>query len=515
MQLTRKQKIGQLFFPAAFIHDSDEGVAAIEQLIQEQTVGGLTFFYSRESVVTNFDRKQQVTQYANSVEILAQRIAHYQALSELPLLMSIDAEWGLGMRIAQHPPFPYPLTLSATNDEHLIFEVGKAIAQELRAVGIHMNLAPVVDVNLNPKNPVIGYRSLGDRPEKVAQFANAYYAGMQSEGIMGCLKHFPGHGDTAVDSHIGLPLLEKERATLLAQEVAPFRALLPLAECIMTGHLAVPALSGNRQPASLSREITTNFLKKELGYTGAVMTDALNMHALKGWGTPAELAWLAFRAGNDILSFSEAVAAGIARIDAEAEEAQVAASFAQLEKLRQQVVAHRAVPSPLLPQANTHHTLRKKIAQRAITVLHGQPVSEFKGANTFFIQCFKQEFSAHFCPTTRVKFLLNQPTELPVLMEQLQPHQQVLLSVYVPSVKPANQFELPSWFVSFLSEITRQKEVLLYVFGNPYAASILPYVQAAQCVWGYQDLPEFEAAACDFLQQAQQATGVFPINHIV
>ena len=248
-KITLKEKVGQLFFPAAFINDSDENILELEKLIKNHNIGGLTFFHSRLSAATNYEGKKNIIRNDNSATRLKELIIHYQSISKYPLLISIDAEWGLAMRVEKTPQYPYAITLGALDeaDDELVFNVGQNSAKDLKKLGINYNLAPVIDINDNPKNPVIGYRSFGDNKVKVTKKALAFYNGMQQENVIGCLKHFPGHGNTAVDSHLGLPVIDKSLAELHEQELYPFKeAIKQGIDSIMIGHLAVPALTNGK-----------------------------------------------------------------------------------------------------------------------------------------------------------------------------------------------------------------------------------------------------------------------------
>jgi len=219
--MTLEQKIGQFFFPAVFINDTEENIQETERLIKEHNIGGLTFFHSRASAATNYESKKKVEVIEDSYQRLKDLIVRYQKCSTTPLLMSIDAEWGLAMRVEKTPQYPYAITLGALPNSEigLVYEVGKQIALDLKSAGIHYNLAPLADINNNPDNPVIGYRSFGSNKEKVARFALEYLRGMSNVGILGCLKHFPGHGNTSVDSHLGLPVLTEKLEQLTETEL--------------------------------------------------------------------------------------------------------------------------------------------------------------------------------------------------------------------------------------------------------------------------------------------------------
>jgi len=277
--MTLEQKLGQFFFPAVFINDTEENIQETERLIREYNIGGLTFFHSRASAATNYESKKKVEFNDNSFERLKELIVRFQKCASTPLLMSIDAEWGLAMRVEKTPQYPYAITLGALPESeiHLVYEVGKQIGLDLKSAGIHYNLAPLADINNNPNNPVIGYRSFGQNKEKVARFAIEYLRGMNDVGVLGCLKHFPGHGNTSVDSHLGLPILEETLEQLMENELVPFiKGIENNVDSIMIGHLAVPALNeGKNTSATLSKSVIEGLLRKQLGYDGLVISDAL------------------------------------------------------------------------------------------------------------------------------------------------------------------------------------------------------------------------------------------------
>lgn len=510
-----KHKIGQLFFPAVFIHDTPKAIKEIETLIKNYHVGGLTFFYSRESVETNFDRKKGVTQHKDSVKVLKEMVEHYQSVSEPPLLMSIDAEWGLGMRIASFPAFPYPLSLSATQNESLIYEVGKAIAEELKSVGIHQNLAPVVDINNNPNNPVIGYRSFGDTKETVARNAWAYYQGMQSVGIMGCLKHFPGHGDTAVDSHLGLPVLHKSKKALLEKEVFPFTELINYGiDCVMTGHLAIPSLDEDEAPATLSRPIVTNFLRQELGYDGAIMTDALNMQAVSKNYIAGVIELKALEAGNDMLSFSKNIPESIALIEENISEERIDESIRRIHTLKEKAGLLKGKDSSSsLIDANTHAPLRIQLADSMLTTLKEKNRINIQNEEFAFLSVYKGMKDTGFATEyIKNKFDLINKETITLLNTNLNQYKKLIIVLYVPSMKPPNNFGLDDEIIQFLGKLAQEKEVTLYIFGNPYTLNLLPIDSISNAYLAYQFLPELEATVLKHLKQELEAVGSLPIK---
>ncbi|MCC5919619.1 MAG: glycoside hydrolase family 3 protein [Cyclobacteriaceae bacterium] len=304
--LTYSEQIGQMLFLDACVHDSQEAIAQVEKYIKELHIGGLVFFHSRESAATSFEGNQDVPRYTDSYSRLKELIEHYQSLSRIPLMICIDAEYGLSMRIEESPQYPYASSLGCLGDDasQLTEEVGYRIGLDLKAAGIHMNFAPVVDVNSALDNPVIGYRSFGRSVDQVVSLSKAYIKGLEKAGILACIKHFPGHGDTLVDSHLGLPIIDKTREELENTELAPFRLICKEGvDSVMIGHLAVKSLSNSfNVPATLDPKIVTDILRKEWNYDGMIITDALNMHGITQIGLrPGEAEKQAFLAGNDIL----------------------------------------------------------------------------------------------------------------------------------------------------------------------------------------------------------------------
>lgn len=281
--MTLDEKIGQLFMAPACPLRKEDHWADWMILIEDYQVGN--------AILKQSDPDSQV-EFLNRL----------QERSEIPLLIGADAEWGLAMRMSGTIGFPRNMTLGAVQDLEKIYQMGKEIGREAKQVGIHMNFAPVVDVNFNPKNPIIGSRSFGDNPEEVAKRGTAFLRGMQDEGILACPKHFPGHGDTAVDSHVDLPFIPFDRERLDQVEFLPFRKTVEAgAKALMLGHLLVPSIDPI-YPASLSKECI-KIAREEWGFEGLIVTDALNMKALTNRYSPEEIAVLARRAGCDLLLF--------------------------------------------------------------------------------------------------------------------------------------------------------------------------------------------------------------------
>src|SRR5574338_465595 len=257
--LNDDEKIAQLMVIRAF-STKPEDIAKVADLIKTYNVGALCFFQGgpiRQATATNY----------------------FQSIAKTPLLVTIDAEWGLGMRLDSVTKYPYQLTLGALSDPSLIYQMGIAVGEQCKRIGVQVNFAPVVDINNNPNNPVIGFRSFGENKNKVTQFGLAYMKGMQDAGIMACAKHFPGHGDVDVDSHLDLPVINKSMDQLDSLELVPFKALFNAGVgSVMIAHLYIPAIDTTANKAtSLSKNNVTDLLRNKLGYQGLTFTDALEM----------------------------------------------------------------------------------------------------------------------------------------------------------------------------------------------------------------------------------------------
>jgi len=301
--MTVEQKIGQLFMVSDLTPSARAGIAEtdwtqlpyntgsnyIEKLIREYHIGGIIFLGKNGSPI------DQVHMTHN-----------YNQMSKIPLLIGLDAEWGLAMRLNNTTiQFPKNMTLGAISNQKMCYAVGKEIGQQCIKLGVHINFAPVVDVNTNPNNPVIGARSFGQDKQEVAQRAIEYMHGLLDAGVIPCAKHFPGHGDTSIDSHYDLPIIIHDYSRIEDIELYPFKQLIAAKiPAIMTAHLNVPSLTAHKEspePVTLSKEILNQILFKKMKFSGLVITDGLGMQALTNYYEPGELELKAFLAGNDIL----------------------------------------------------------------------------------------------------------------------------------------------------------------------------------------------------------------------
>ncbi|GGA87196.1 hypothetical protein GCM10008015_29810 [Flavobacterium palustre] len=527
--MTLEQKIGQFFFPAVFINDSEENIQATEELIRKYNIGGLTFFHSRASAATNYESKKKIEFNDDSYIRLKELIVRYQKCAPTPLLMSIDAEWGLAMRVEKTPQYPYAITLGALPDDKkdLVYEVGKQIALDLKSAGIHYNLAPLADINNNPNNPVIGYRSFGENKEKVADFALEYLRGMSDEGVLGCLKHFPGHGNTNIDSHLGLPVLEENLEQLLANELYPFiKGIKNNVDSIMIGHLAVPALNeGKNTSATLSKNIIEKLLRKQLGYDGLVISDALNMHSVsKLYDIKGQLEWEAFNAGNDVLCFAENVPEGIQAILENASPERIEESFNRIWKCKEKA----GIISENQPKGNLDFekatALNQQIAKYSITKIIDTitfeniqkansekkvaQLSIYKNAENHFSKTINSKLH---CPQFAMESIVD--FDFATFEKTATSFDYLIVSLFIPKAKPLNRFEIDEAVFNLLEKLLATKKCVIYVFGNPYALPLISNLsKASRLIQVYQDFSEFQINAANQFLLNSECTGKLPVS---
>lgn len=518
-KLSITKKIGQLFMAAAFINDSEKEFQKLEKLISEHHIGALCFFHSRASAATNFEKKvdavtsEKIKVNQSSFEALKKLIHRFQNAATFPLLIAIDAEWGLSMRIENTPQYPHAITIGAAiSQPELSFEVGKQIAKDCKAAGIHWNLAPVVDINTNPKNPVIGYRSFGDDKKNVLALAKAYIKGSQSENILTSIKHFPGHGDTAIDSHLGLPVIDKTRKELLKTELFPFQELINLdIDSIMTGHLSLPALTSDKNvPSSINKDIVTGLLRHQMGFKGLIISDALNMHAVsKNYATPGKLEWLAFRAGNDMLCFSEHIENGKQTILKNASELQINKSFERLWKLKKRIFKNQTQKGHLNLKSEASLTnpsaLNRKIAEKSLTFLYGNinAIDKFRKTEFYTINWVLKK------DNLSKKERLNSWNNL---KNKVCNEDHILLRLTPPSMKPKNNFGFLNDEINFINNLILTKNVVFYHFGNPYALVNFKIKQTIATIIAYEDFKEFKNVANEHFLGKLEAIGNLPIK---
>lgn len=450
---SQRKKIGQSFMPAAFIHDSEEHMNYLEELITDYHVGGLCFFHSRQSAAANkADQKSNDFEHENELQLLREKIEHFQSISKTPLLISIDAEWGLAMRVQNLKLLPYAAALGTLDDLTDIEQTGYLCGKECAEIGIHMNFAPVVDVNSNPNNPVIGFRAFGNNPERISLQAQAFINGMRAAGVMPCLKHFPGHGDTDLDSHHHLPLIQKSIAEFEASDWIPYRKLIDEnTEAVMIAHLLAPAID-QENPSSLSQQ-NIELLKSRLDFKGTVFSDALNMKALKinNTKTNAQLCLEAYVAGCDFLCFAEDIPEAINLIS-KCDKELINSRYQKVQKLREQYSAIEQHKELRTYNIDDYHT---QIASKLIVLIEGESTWRPDLNSTFSLKYFGT-----------IPEFFEQELKNAHKLEDTSPKK--ILCIQPPQLRPADNFGFDQTEIEEINEQIQQNPHCIIIFGNPY-----------------------------------------------
>ena len=490
--MTLRQQIAQLFVIVCHPRQGEEHINYVLETIHEEQIGSLIW------------GQYTPVEYVNLLNKM-------QALVRIPLLVSMDAEWGVSMRIDSVVRFPQQLTLGAIEDNSLIYDFGVEVARQCREMGIHMNYAPVVDVNNNPKNPVIGMRSFGENKYKVTEKAYAYMKGMQDGGILTTLKHFPGHGDTDKDSHEEVPVILHDRKRLDDVELYPFRELIKRgATGVMTAHLLIPALDGNI--ASQSKKITTGLLQKGLKFRGLVVTDALEMKGAISNRDTAKVALYSLLAGNDVLEIPIDMKKSIDAIEKAVKNKEVSAKFIQ-KKCKKILEAkfdmglHKGYqpinPEGILDRLNMEHTktLRTKLSEASLTLLSNKEALPLFSPKVQYIEIGQggtlRSHLEEFGVTDMIKISPNDNKErLDSLVTNLGDGIIVVGYHNIPRGRLSINFGVDSPLTDFLDNLAKAHKVVLLFFGNPYTLNNL------------KDLEPFSAVvvAYDNSEEAQIAT---------
>jgi beta-N-acetylhexosaminidase len=468
----------------------------------------------------------------------ARIINKLQAAAKTPLLVCIDAEWGLGMRMDSVLPLNRQIMLGAVDDASYIRYYGSWVAKQCRAEGIQVNFAPVVDVNSNPNNPVIGDRSFGEDKEKVALFGVQYMKGMQDDSVLACAKHFPGHGDVSVDSHLDLPVINKSIEQLDTLELYPFRKMINEGVgSIMVAHLYIPSIDSTPHTAtSLSKNSVTELLRNDLGFKGLVFTDALNMKGVAKFFPGGSIGVQAVIAGNDILCLPEDVGQTIDSIQAAIAKGQIplADIYAKCKKVLVTKYLYRSANATPVKTGNLHyrlnyetHGLRKAIAKEAITLLSD------KDSAFFPLHADKQlkniaylgvGISADNVFSTRMKrdykatcFYIDynaDSSKINAVLASLTTYQYVIVGMHNIGRYPSNNFGLSKSnieLVNMLQQTTPSKQqTILFVFGNPY--SISNFCNARNLVACYEDDGITQDIAADILKGELKYHGHIPVT---
>jgi beta-glucosidase-like glycosyl hydrolase/CubicO group peptidase (beta-lactamase class C family) len=508
--MTFDERIGQLFMVSAYSNKDTVHVKAIDKLIQESKVGGLIFFQGgpvRQAKLTN----------------------RFQSKSKIPLLIGIDAEWGLSMRLDSTYRYPWNMTLGAIQNKKLIEEVGIQLAEQSKRMGVHFNFAPVLDINTNPKNPIIGFRSFGETKENVTESALALMKGYQSLGLLATGKHFPGHGDTDIDSHSALPTITFTKERLNDVEFYPYKRLFEegLAS-VMVAHLNVPSLEPRPNvPSSVSHNIITDVLKNQLGFKGLIFTDALNMKAAKNFREPGEIDLEAFQAGNDILLCAENVPVAAEKIcmayqDSLISEERLSYSVKKILKYKYKVGLneYRPIPIPnLYTDLNTTKSdaLQYELYENAITVLKNKndilPIKNLENNKIAYVK-LGDDVNSSFVTTLKKYTEVTEVTDEDTycLNDKLKEYNTVIVGFH-KSDKAWKSHAFSDKDLLWLQEIAKNNVVILDVFAKPYSLIPVPtFDEIEGVVVSYQNSDIAQTVSAELLFGAIEAKGKLPVS---
>ncbi|MCG8804093.1 serine hydrolase [Tenacibaculum finnmarkense] len=505
------QKIGQLFMIQAYSNKGKKHQDFINNMIRKYHVGNLIFMQGTPEKQVRLNNE-------------------YQAISKVPLLIGFDGEWGLDMRLKNTYRFPWNMTLGAIDNDELLTATGKRIGQHCKRVGIHINFAPVVDINTNPKNPIIGNRSFGENKQNVTRKAIAFTKGMQSVGVLANAKHFPGHGDTATDSHLTLPTVNFDKFRLDSVELYPYKKMFRQGlASVMTAHLSIPALEPNEKlPTSLSKKVVTTLLQEELGFKGLVITDGLNMKGAANYATAADINIAAILAGNDMLLIPQDVPGTIrlikdALVAGNLSQARLHKSVEKILKAKYLVGLHKyksVDTENIASDINSPYdeVLHRKLIKNAITVVKNNeavlPIKNLKDKKIAYVSLGDAKgdsFVSMLKNYTNVEVVSAK--NITVLLQKLQKYNLVVVGFHKSNKNPWKGYQFSNKNMIWLQEIAKNKKVILDVFTSPYSLLKIPSFENIEgVVVSYQNSVLSQELSAQALFGAFDLKGKLPVS---
>jgi beta-N-acetylhexosaminidase len=531
-KLTLDEMVGQVLMPrfAGVYTSTDSDIYdQLTSLIHHAHIGGVIGFGGEEAVPPVLLNPTYGSITLGQPLALASMLNRLQAVAPIPLLTAADFEWGVGMRMAGATNFPRAMAFGAAGDEALAVEAGRVTALEGRALGVHVNFAPVADVNNNPRNPVINIRSYGEDPARVGAMTSAFARGLQRGGMIATLKHFPGHGDTGVDSHLGLPIVAHERPRLDQIELAPFRAGIAAgAEAVMVAHVEMPTLDKTSGPATFSPQVVTVLLREQLGFHGLIVSDAMNMNAVTMLGTAGENAVKAFKAGIDVILDSRdtmdafrglkaAVESGaISRDRLEASVRRILTAKARLGLYRSRAVSLDRLPDVV--GTRRHAAIAQEVSDRAITLIKDErgsvPLTLPATASVLYLSALDYPAqwriaapSRTIIPALRARWRdteavevsdATSPNELSLVRAMANRYEAIVAGIYVRTTSGSGRLDLAPPVVRLLQDLarstaTRKQPFVAVFFGSPYVPLSVPELPAMLQTYDFTDAAELSA----------------------
>jgi beta-glucosidase-like glycosyl hydrolase/CubicO group peptidase (beta-lactamase class C family) len=508
--LSLDEKIGQLFMVRAHSDKGPDHILDLYRQVERLGVGGVCLFQG------SFEGHQSLVQALNQK-------------AKVPLLVSMDAEWGINMRLKEIAPFPKQMTLGAIADSDKIREVGRLIAQECQQIGVNMNFAPVVDVNNNPRNPVINYRSFGEDADRVAKLAESIYFGMNEQGVMACAKHFPGHGDTDLDSHHDLPVINKSYEQLDSIELKPFKHLVYQGiPAVMTAHLHLPELDSTENlPSSLSPRIVKDILLDSLNFHGLVVTDALEMQGVRKHFDDGEIAIRAFEAGNHILLLPHNIGVAIQAIKLALETGRI--SKVELNQRLRVILNNKydyARSNLIQSNLDTNLTIKKDqlledLASSSICLLKNSenilPLHrKFRKIHHLALGTAEGElFSRRLSQTLEIHETdFNLALDLSDFEDRYHysnPKDELLiLSLHMGRQSPRNNYGISDLLIDQMTRLNSKMRLLVVYFGNPYGLRSL--TGFPNLILAHENLKEYQSVAANAIAGFAPFNGILPVS---
>ena len=505
------EKIGQLYMVQAYSNLDQKHEDFITEMLTKYHVGNLVFMQGtpeKQAVLNN----------------------KYQALSKVPLLIGFDGEWGLDMRLKDTYRFPWNMTLGAIKNDVLIKQFGKHLGQHAKRIGIHINFAPVIDINTNPANPIIGNRSFGESKENVTQKAIAFIQGMQGEGVLANGKHFPGHGDTATDSHHTLPLLNFDEARLDSIELYPYKKTFDVGlASVMTAHLNIPSLEANiNVPTSLSKNVVTHLLQEKLGFQGLIITDGLNMKGAANYATSAQVDLAALQAGNDLLLIPQDVPASIAIIKKALEtrtltKERLDFSVRKILKAKYWAGLQNYKPIELeniVEDLNRieDELLHRELVKNSLTLLKNEnnnvPIRNIEKQKIAYVKLGAAENNSFVDMLKKyAKVTVVSDTNLDGLIRKLKSYNYVIIGFHKSNLHPWKSYKMSNKELVWLQEIAKEKTIVLDVFTSPYSLlKIKSFTNIESVIVSYQNSKLSQEISAQLLFGAIAAKGKLPVS---
>jgi len=501
--LNQDEKLGQLFIVALYTNKGEDYISNVRNLVINEKLGGL--------ILMQDDAEREIN-----------LVNEFQSKSKVPMLIGMDAEWGLFQRIATAHKFPWAITLGAIQDKKLISEMSAQIAEDAKRMGVNWDFAPVVDVNTNPNNPIIGNRSFGSDVQNVINSALAYSNGLQDNNVLAAIKHFPGHGDTDTDSHLDLPMISHNLERLNSTELATFKALMDKGiGGVMVAHLYVPALEKQSGiPASVSKSIVTGILKEKFGYKGLIITDALNMGAVAKRFKPGELDALAFKAGNDIMLFSEGVKEGkrliqLAIDNKEISQNRVEESVKKILLTKYFLGLTKYTPkNPVNINSDLNNEKHVKIVQKmyenALTLLKDeQKLLPLNCKETYYYVPLEeapfQTFAEHLNLQTTV--IIKKASEI----SSIPANSKVIVGFHKDNSTAYKPYKISDSSKKVLADLSKNQQIILNVFGSPYALKDIDISKISTVLVSYENNIDSMIATAKGLTGQTKVSGRLPV----